>query len=164
MKIKALFFILFFTATLFTSSLQATPLDLKTFGKGSYQWILNHYKNKPFMLVIWSTSCSSCLKEMSLISTLNKQYPELNLIMLSVDDNSVRDEINEILSKHQLKNLDNWVFAEDNSAKLRFEIDSSWYGELPRTYFFDKNHQRTGLSGVILEEKYTENIRQLLTP
>lgn len=101
---------------------------------------------------------------MSLISTLNKQYPELNLIMLSVDDNSVRDEINEILSKHQLKNLDNWVFAEDNSAKLRFEIDSSWYGELPRTYFFDKNHQRTGLSGVILEEKYTENIRQLLTP
>ena len=55
------------------------------------------------------------------------------------------------------------VFTEDNSAKLRFEIDPSWYGELPRTYFFDKKHQRSGLSGVISHEKYNEKINTVLT-
>ncbi len=154
MKIKNILPLLFFTFTFFASNLQAAPPEVKTFGNGSYQFLLEQYKGKPFVLVIWSITCPSCLKEMSLISKLSKEQPELNLVMLTVDDNSVRDEIDAILKKHQLDGLDNWVFAEDNSPKLRFEIDSSWYGELPRTYFFDAAHQRKGISGLISEEKY----------
>ncbi len=101
---------------------------------------------------------------MPLISKLTQQYPKLDFVLLSVDDNSVKDEIEEILAKHQLTALDNWVFAEDNSARLRFEIDSAWYGELPRTYFFDTKHHREGFSGIIHEEKYIENIRKILIP
>lgn len=161
MKIKAFFLIIFFALASFHSSLQAAPVELKTFGEGSYQWMLNHYKNKPFVLIIWSITCPSCLKEMSLISKLNKEQPELNLLMLSVDDNSVKDEIDEILQKHQLETVENWVFAEDNSPKLRFEIDPSWYGELPRTYFFNSSHQRSGISGLITEEKYRALLNEI---
>lgn len=154
MKIKPFFIFLCLTFISICSSAYAAEAKLKTFDKGSYQQILTDYKDKPFVLIIWSITCSSCLKEMAFISELNKQQPELNLVMLTVDDMSVSSQIEEILNKHQLTDLDNWVFAEDNSAKLRFEIDPSWYGELPRTYFFNAEHERTGISGVLNEEKY----------
>ena len=95
---------------------------------------------------------------MAFISTLHQQHPELNLVMLTVDGKSANTEINRILTKFNVITLENWFFFEDNSAKLRFEIDPTWYGELPRTYFFNSDHQRTAISGVISEEKY----RQLL--
>lgn len=154
MKTKAFFLTIFLTFTLFGTASNAAPTEVKTFGNGSYQWMLNHYKDKPFVLIIWSITCPSCLKEMPLISKLSKEQPGLNLVLLSVDDKSVQDEIDAILKKHQLQTLDNWVFAEDNSPKLRYEIDPKWYGELPRTYFFNASHQRHGISGLIPEEKY----------
>ncbi len=153
MKTKyLLIFLLFFS--FFQATAYATETNLKTFNNGSYQQLLVDYKDKAFVLIIWSVTCSSCLKEMSFISKLHQQQPELNLVMLTVDDDSVSPQINEILRKFKLKDLEHWVFAEDNSAKLRYEIDSSWYGELPRTYFFNNKHQRTAISGVINEEKY----------
>jgi thiol-disulfide isomerase/thioredoxin len=153
MKTKyLLIFLLLFS--FFQATAYATETNIKTFKNGSYQQLLVDYKDKALVLIIWSVTCSSCLKEMAFISKLHQQQPELNLVMLTVDDNSVSSQINEILSKFKLEDLENWVFAEENSAKLRFEIDSSWYGELPRTYFFNKKHQRTGVSGVISEAKY----------
>ena len=158
MKTKyLLIFLLFFS--FFKTTAYATDTKIKTFNNGSYQQLLADYKDKAFVLIIWSITCSSCLKEMSFISKLHQQQPELNLIMLTVDDNSVSSQINEIIRKFRLKDLEHWVFAENNSAKLRYEIDSSWYGELPRTYFFNKQHQRTGVSGIINEEKYLEMLK-----
>ena len=137
----------------------ATDTKIKTFNNGSYQQLLANYKDKAFVLIIWSVTCSSCLKEMALLSKLHQQQPELNLVMLTIDDNSVSSQINDVLRKFNLKDLDHWVFATDNSAKLRYEIDSSWYGELPRTYFFNNKHQRIGISGIISEEKYQKILR-----
>ena len=154
MKTKLLLILFFFS--FFQATVCATETNIKTFNNGSYQQLLTDYKDKAFVLIIWSVTCSSCLKEMAFISKLHQQQPKLNLVMLTVDDNSVSSQINEILSKFKLEDLENWVFAEENSAKLRFEIDSSWYGELPRTYFFNKKHQRTGVSGVLSEAKYLE--------
>ena len=154
MKINYLFILLLFS--FFQTTTYATESNIQTFNNGSYQKLLVDYKDKPLVLIIWSVNCASCLKEMAFISKLHQQQPELNLIMLSVDDNAVNSRINEILTQFKLKDLEHWIFAEDNSAKLRYEIDSSWYGELPRTYFFNKTHQRTGISGVIDEEKYLE--------
>lgn len=139
----------------------ATDTTLKTFNSGSYQHLLTSYKNQPFVLIIWSINCSSCFKEMSLITKLHQQQPKLNLVMLAVNDHSVDAQINEILAEFKLNKLENWVFVEDNSVKLRFEIDPNWYGELPRTYFFNAQHQRIGISGVISEEKYQQLLGQM---
>jgi hypothetical protein len=37
-------------------------------------------------------------------------------------------------------------------------IDPHWYGEIPRTYFFDKAHSRVGISGLITEKEYLKMI------
>jgi GH35 family endo-1,4-beta-xylanase len=74
--------------------------------------------------------------------------------MLAVDDISETDQIQAILKKNQLSDIENWGYADENTQKLQFSIDPKWYGELPRTYFFDKAHQREGVSGVLSEADY----------
>lgn len=114
------------------------------------------------MMVIWSITCSSCLKDMALLNKMHKTRPEINMVMLATDDASATEQIQQILSKNELTGLENWIFADDNPQKLRYEIDPKWYGELPRTYFLDKSHNREGISGVISQQDYENMFKKIL--
>ena len=144
------------------SPVQAGQPELKPFVAGSYRQILADQANRPFMLVVWSISCSSCLKDMPLLSRLHKKRPALKMIMLAADDMSETDQILPILEKNRLTGIENWVYADENTQKLQFEIDPTWYGELPRTYFFDQAHQRVAISGVLSESDYDAQITKIL--
>jgi len=149
----------FILLNVFNIPAQAAP---SAFVSGSYQKILTANANQPFMLVVWSINCPSCLKDMELLSNIHKSRPELKMIMLAADEASATAQIQQILEKHQLSGLENWAYADDNTEKLQFEIDPKWYGELPRTYFFDKAHQRTGVSGVLSKEDYDVMFAKIL--
>lgn len=153
-------FILFFV--LLTNFAGADQTELKPFGVGSYQKILASNSHKPFLLIVWSITCSSCLKEMPLISDIHQKNPALTIVMLAADDISEADQIQMILRKNKLSDVENWSYADENTQKLQFEIDPKWYGELPRTYFFDKEHQREGISGVLSEADYGNRITKIL--
>ncbi len=151
--------LLFLVLAFLNPSAQA---ESTAFTSGSYQQLLASNPNQPFMLIIWSVNCPSCLKDMALLSSIHKSRPELKMIMLAADDLSATEQIQQILEKNQLSELENWVYAEDNTQKLQFEIDPKWYGELPRTYFFDKTHQRTGVSGVLSKDDYEKMFAKIL--
>ncbi len=136
--------------------------DPSAFTSGSYQQILAANTNRPFMLVVWSINCSSCLKDMELLSNIHKSRPEFKMIMLAADEPSATEQIQQILEKNQLSGIENWAYADENTQKLQFEIDPKWYGELPRTYFFGKAHQRTGVSGVLSKEDYDAMFAKIL--
>jgi len=144
------------------SQAQAEQVVLKPFVAASYRQILSGNANRPFMLVVWSITCSSCLKDMPLLSRIHKKRPELKIIMLAADDISETDQIQPILEKNQLADIENWVYADENTQKLQFEIDPKWYGELPRTYFFDQAHQRAAFSGVLSEADYDARLAKIL--
>jgi thiol-disulfide isomerase/thioredoxin len=147
---------------LLNNQVQAEQPSLKPFTTGSYQQILANNANQPFMLVVWSITCSSCLKDMPLLSRIHQKKPELKIIMLAADDISETDQIQAILKKNQLSDIENWGYADENTQKLQFSIDQKWYGELPRTYFFDKIHQREGVSGVLSEADYDARLIKIL--
>ena len=123
--------------------------DLKPFVSGSYQQMLDNNAKKPFMLVVWSLDCSSCIKDMTLLNEIHRENPALKIIMLAADEPSMGEQVKPLLSKYKMDGVENWLFADENTEKLRFEIDPKWYGELPRTYFFNAVHQRVGISGVL---------------
>ncbi len=129
---------------------------------GSYKKILANNAKQPFLLAIWSINCVSCMKDLALLRDIHTQKPELKIILLAADELSASAQIHAILEKLQLTSLENWVFADDNDQKLRFEIDPKWYGEIPRTYFFNAAQQRTGISGVLSKERYEEMIGKIL--
>jgi thiol-disulfide isomerase/thioredoxin len=141
----------------------ADESDLRTFDKNSYRTLLSQYENRPLVLVLWSITCSSCMKEMAALKTFSETHPELSLVLVSVDDFSDADSVRAVLEKNQLTGMDNWLFSEANSARLRFQIDPAWYGELPRTYFYNAAHERTAVSGVLSEQDYDQLIQQILS-
>lgn len=160
MTLKKFFLSAAFTfITAFNIPAQADP---SAFISGSYQQILTANADRPFMLAIWSINCPSCLKDMELLSKIHKSRPDLKMIMLAADEPGATEQIQQILEKHQLTGIENWAYADDNTEKLQYEIDPKWYGELPRTYFFDKAHQRTGISGVLTPEDYDAMFAKIL--
>ncbi|MDO9470319.1 MAG: TlpA family protein disulfide reductase [Nitrosomonas sp.] len=159
---KILLIYVFVLSFSFVLPASAEQVQLKHFVPGSYQKLLKNKPDKPFMLVIWSTTCSSCMEKMTLLSDLTKIRPEVNIVMLATDDVSANDLIQTVLAKNELTNLEHWIFAEENAQKLRYEIDPKWYGELPRTYFLNKNHERHGISGALSSEDYKNIFRVLL--
>jgi thiol-disulfide isomerase/thioredoxin len=132
----------------------AEQSTLKPFVSGSYQQMLDNHANQSFMLVVWSITCSSCLKDMALLNKMHKKRPGMKIVMLTTDDASATEQIQQILVKNELAGLENWLFADENAQKLRYEIDPKWYGELPRTFFLNKKHEREGISGVLTQDDY----------
>jgi len=122
---------------------------IKSFNPGSYQQILRENAGHPFMLAIWSLDCPSCIKDMRILAEAKQKHPGLKIIMLSTDEPSATSEVKSMLARQGLSDLENWIFGSEDAQKLRYEIDSSWFGELPRTYFFDKSHNKIGKSGAL---------------
>jgi len=162
MKCTSIFVALLVSIYIFSAPLKAENATLKPFISGTYQQLLDTNADKPLMLVIWSITCSSCLKDMALLNKIHKAHPNINMVMLATDDASATEQIQQILAKNELSGLENWIFADDNPQKLRYEIDPKWYGELPRTYFLDKNQNREGVSGVITEQDYEAQFKKML--
>lgn len=143
------------------SSSQAEPQFVKTFNPGSYQQILRENAGQAFVLAIWSVDCPSCIKDMTVLSQIRQNNPNLKIIMLSTDEPANTSEVKNILARHQLNDLENWIFGSDDAQKLRYEIDPSWYGELPRTYFFSSAHSRIGKSGTLTIETFEAQIANI---
>ncbi|OAH97267.1 TlpA family protein disulfide reductase [Methylomonas methanica] len=144
-----------------SNAVLADQVEIKPFIPGSYQQILTASPHQPLMLAIWSVDCPSCLKDMDILGKLHEKHPALKIVMLATDDAEALPEIKRIIDSHKLGGLENWAFASDNPEKLRYEIDPAWYGELPRTYFFDAGHQRVGKSGAMSLEEFEAQFSKL---
>ena len=150
---KSLWIVSLLTAGLMPPALAGEAV-LKHFVSGSYQQLLEKHTGKPVMLVIWATTCSTCMKKMPLLNKLKENQPDIKIVLLSVDELADTKQVQATLAKHELTGLENWIFADENAQRLRYEIDPQWFGELPRTYFLDSRHQREGVSGALSYEDY----------
>lgn len=104
---------------------------------------------KPFVMVFWSLDCAPCYRELAMLGELKKQQPRIELVLVSTDGLAAAEEIQILLKKMGLVDTDSWVFDNHVPERLRFEIDASWYGELPRSYLFSSDHQRQTVSGIL---------------
>lgn len=143
-------------ALLFALALSALPpavsAELKLFSKGSLQRIVGARSGEPFLLVLWSVDCPPCMKEMGHLKSLRDRFDKRGLVLVSTDGLANREAVKERLAHFGLDNFDNWVFADDFPERLRYQIDPNWFGELPRSYFYDAEHQRVGSSGALTPE------------
>ncbi|MGX2039262.1 TlpA family protein disulfide reductase [Methylocaldum sp. MU1018] len=148
---KKPFTLLCLILTLFSAPLLAGN-QTQPFRAGSLDDILKTRQGKPFILMFWSLDCASCLKDMAALAASMKKHPKLDLVMVSTDEAEFAGEVSELLAKHELKQVESWIFGEPDAQRLRYEVDPSWYGELPRSYFYDAGHNRLPVSGAITAE------------
>lgn len=129
------------------AALAAQAGEPRPFVAGSMQEIADARRGRPFILALWSLSCIHCAEELALFGKQLRSEPRLPLVLVSTDSPQERAQIAAMLKRHGLARAENWVFAEPMVERLRFEVDRKWRGELPRTYFFDRDHRPLAFSG-----------------
>lgn len=140
------------------SAAPATALavqEIKPFVRGSYQQIVSARQGKPFILNFWSITCTYCKAELAMLKNLTKKYPKLDLVLVSTDMPEEEKVVSDVLSKLSMGKTEAWLFADSYSERLRYEVDKTWQGELPRTYFFGANNEVKAISGEV-EQKDVE--------
>ncbi len=121
----------------------------KTFRSGSLAAIAAAREGKPFMLHLWSIHCATCRREMRVLAKLVREHPKFDLVLVAADDTSDAAEAQALLAEKGLGEVESWILGEADAQRLRYEIDSGWYGELPRSYFYNAAQDRIALSGVL---------------
>lgn len=134
-------------ALLMTTSLIAHSAEPRPFIKGSYAKLLETRQGKPFVLSFWSLDCPPCREELAMWGELRKKHPALEVVLVSTDTPEANAEITTTLNGYDLGKTESWVFADSFAARLRFEVDQTWRGELPRSYFFTRDHQVKAVTG-----------------
>jgi len=163
-KYKLMQIYLFYLVLLSTSMSVFADNIIRPFISGSFSQILEQRQEKPFALVLWSVDCPSCYKELEMLGKFSRQYTELDIVLVSTDIEATQDELQAVLTRYKLennKNIESWVFSGASDERLRFEIDRNWYGELPRSYFFETSEKKQVVSGIISERKLMKWMKKI---
>jgi len=129
-------------------SLQVCAESLKPFMASSRVEIEKAHQGQPMIMAFWSLDCSYCLDDLNTLGDFVKQHPKIKLVLVSADGLSTTQEVTKALKQIKLPaRYEAWQFSEPDEERLRYSIDKAWYGELPRTYFYDNAHQVKAISG-----------------
>lgn len=121
--------------------------SLRPFVPGSAAEIRAAHAGRPYILALWSLSCTHCAEELALLGRLKEKYPALDLVLVSTDTPGEQPALAGKLAQHRLANTERWVFADAFSERLRFELDPRWQGELPRNYLVGRDGSVRAVSG-----------------
>ena len=142
MKLKIFLFLLFFSH--FSFAYDFMPFDMNT-----RKVIEKRYIDQPLIISFWSIDCPYCINDLKKLGRALSKNTNVKLITVCVDGKESAKKAERILSQANLPKHEQYQYAEVDEDRLRYNIDPSWYGELPRTYFYDAAHQVTPLSGKI---------------
>lgn len=121
--------------------------NIKPFSTNSMQGILASRQGKPFILGLWSLSCTHCRDDLALLSKLSQQHTGLELVLIATDNIDASNDAQQTLASYRFGKTEQWIFADDFIEPLRYSIDRRWRGELPRTYLYDAKHNAQAISG-----------------
>lgn len=138
--------------------------DVRPFIPGSLAQILDDREGRPFILVLWSLECQYCPAELRMLGSLKKRNPKLDIVLVATDTPTEAQQLAKRVKSYGMGKVEQWVFSEDMPEKLRFEIDRRWYGEIPRTHFYDRAHQREIKTGLINQQFVEDWIARNVTP
>jgi thiol-disulfide isomerase/thioredoxin len=142
----------------------AAAQDLKPFVAGSIKEIAAARQGKPFILGMWSLTCTHCREELAMLSGLAKKHPGLDLVLIATDTPEESEAISATLRQSGLWGAESWVFADPFAERLRFEIDPKWHGELPRTYLYDPSHKVQAFSGKLDALQMAQWLKKYFAP
>lgn len=132
----------------FLLSQQVFADQLKPFVADSRVQIEKAHQGQPMIVAFWSLDCSYCLDELSTLGEFVKQHPKVKLVLVNTDGLSTAKEVVKAMKQIRLPvTYEAWQFSEPDEERLRYSVDKAWYGELPRTYFYNQSHQVKAVSG-----------------
>lgn len=141
---------------LLSNSFHTHADNFKAFTANSFEEIKALHQDQEFLIGLWSVDCPPCMVELQYMAKLLELNPEIPYVLISTDTIEQSQYAAEFLEDAGLSDRESWMFADSFVEQLRFSIDPNWYGELPRSYFFDKSQTMKSHSGIVSEELLRE--------
>jgi thiol-disulfide isomerase/thioredoxin len=135
---------------MFSAPVSEGKEDLKPFSRGSWQEILRAHSGRPTIVHFWGVTCGPCKVELPLLGQFMKDHGAVDMVTVSAD--LVPDlpaATRAMLQKSGLGSAENWIFNDGFVERLRFEIDPSWQGDIPRTILISGKGETTTLEGSV---------------
>jgi len=130
-----------------------TQGEIKPFTADTFARIRQEYTGKPFLVALWSVHCPPCMVELDMLGRLLEEDPSIPLVLISTDPIAMADDAMDFLQDYDLAHIRSWMFADSFTERLRHSIDPMWFGELPRSYYFDAEHHQQAHSGILSESQ-----------
>lgn len=134
--------------------------EVRPFVAGSYQRMVAERSGRPFILAIWSVTCTHCPTELKALGELRKANPKLEVVLVAADAPEVADQSATLARRYGLGQAEQWIFADPMPERLRYVIDPTWHGELPRTQFHDGRGGVETAAGVVPRERLVRWVRE----
>lgn len=135
------------------------PSELKSFGRGSWTSLLRAHAGRPTLINFWGVTCGPCKEELPLLGALMRDHRDIDIVMISADlFPDLPAATKAALQKAGLSAAENWIFSEGFVERLRFEIDPTWQGDIPRTMLVARDGKITTIEGADMTA--IENWRQ----
>lgn len=131
----------------------AEPM-LRTFESTTLAQVRLEHQGRPFVVVFWSVTCEPCRDELALLATLGRRYPGVRILLVAADAPERRGAVQRTLATYDLAGIELWQFGDEAAERVRYAVDRSWRGELPRTYFHDAAHRVTAFTGCVTPEEF----------
>ncbi|MEI6463852.1 MAG: TlpA family protein disulfide reductase [Verrucomicrobiota bacterium] len=122
--------------------------EVQTLTPTSFAAIRERFSGRAFLVAFWSVNCEPCKAEITLIAGLHRSYPDVPVVLIAADQPSLRPAVVRFLGRQELGRIETWQFGDAAEERLRYTVDPTWHGELPRAVFFDAKHAPTAHSGV----------------
>ncbi|MEM6641293.1 MAG: hypothetical protein AAF610_15500, partial [Pseudomonadota bacterium] len=120
---------------------------IRTFTRQSLRDIESRIGQAAHVVMLWSVDCPPCLKDLALLSEIQAEHGTQPVTLIATDPLSAAESVKDYLSQFALRRNESWVSGLDTD-QLRAAVDPDWFGELPRTYMYDRG-VRKGVSGQI---------------
>jgi thiol-disulfide isomerase/thioredoxin len=139
---------IFLAASLAAAPRAETPSELKPFVRGSWQNVLRSHAGRPTLVHFWGVTCGPCKVELPLLGKFMKDNAEVDVVTISADlVPNLPGAARTMLEKAGLGSVENWIFGDGFVERLRFEIDPSWQGDIPRTLLIARDGTVTTIEG-----------------
>ncbi len=127
----------------------ANATDPLSFERGSWAKLRAMHAGEAIVVHFWGLTCGPCLVELPEWGKLRAERKDLNLVLLAADPlPQPPEQVATTLDHAGLAGAESWSFTDRFYERLRYEIDPTWAGELPRTAMIARDGTVTVLRGV----------------
>ena len=136
------------SAMLLASALAAdAPSEPRAFGRGSWSSVLRAHAGRPTLIHFWGVTCGPCKEELPQLGAFMKDHPDIDMVTISADFvPNLPEATRAMLERSGLLLAENWIF-DGFADRLRFEIDPTWQGDIPRTLLITREGEMTTIEG-----------------
>lgn len=144
---------------LLAPSTRSTPLPSARFETlDGEQLSMQRFAGKPTVITLWATWCPHCQRSMPVLTEMQRQHPELNIVLLNQGES--REQVERFLQRMPQVSGSNVLLDPQKLAGQHFRLQA-----VPSTLFLDQHGRLLDVRiGALSHAALTQRIRQLLAP